>query len=86
MGPDAAVHALFGGQLEDMEGETREAFIDSAKEEFQKYIDIRKQASKMQVDELLPAGDLRTQLVSRLSTFENKRRTDRDRHHGTVLF
>jgi len=86
MGPDAAVHALFGGQLEDMEGETREAFIDSAKEEFQKYIDIRKQASKMQVDELLPAGDLRKQLVSRLSTFENKRRTERDRHHGTILF
>jgi acetyl-CoA carboxylase carboxyltransferase component len=86
MGPDAAVHALFGGQLEDMEGETREAFIDSAKDEFQKYIDIRKQASKMQVDELLPAGDLRTQLINRLSAFEHKRRTERDRHHGTVLF
>jgi acetyl-CoA carboxylase carboxyltransferase component len=86
MGPDAAVHALFGGQLEDMEGETREAFIESAKEEFQKYVDIRKQASQMQVDELLPAGDLREQLIARLSAFENKRRTLRDRHHGTVLF
>ncbi|WP_136715498.1 acyl-CoA carboxylase subunit beta [Halorientalis salina] len=86
MGPDAAVHALFGGQLEDMEGETREAFIDSAKEEFQKYIDIRKQASNMQVDELLPAGDLRQQLVARMTAFENKRRTRRDRHHGTILF
>ena len=86
MGPDAAVHALFGGQLEDMEGETREAFIESAKEEFQKYIDVRKQASNMQVDELVPAGDLRSQLVARLSAFENKRRTRRDRHHGTILF
>jgi acetyl-CoA carboxylase carboxyltransferase component len=86
MGPDAAVHALFGGQLEDMDGETREQFIASAKEEFQKYIDIRKQAAGMQVDELLPAGDLRKQLVSRLRTFENKRRHERDRHHGTVLF
>ncbi|MFB6179242.1 MAG: acyl-CoA carboxylase subunit beta [Halorientalis sp.] len=86
MGPDAAVHALFGGQLEDMEGETREAFIESAKDEFQKYIDIRKQAANMQVDELLPAGDLRQQLVARLSAFENKRRTVRDRHHGTILF
>ncbi len=86
MGPDAAVHALFGGQLEDMEGETREQFVESAKQEFQKYIDIRKQAANMQVDELLPAGDLREQLTSRLRAFENKRRHERDRHHGTVLF
>jgi acetyl-CoA carboxylase carboxyltransferase component len=86
MGPDAAVHALFGGQLEDLEGETREAFIESAKEEFQKYIDVRKQASKMQVDELVPAGDLRQQLVARLAAFEDKRRAERDRHHGTILF
>jgi acetyl-CoA carboxylase carboxyltransferase component len=40
----------------------------------------------MQVDELLPAGDLREQLTSRLRAFENKRRHERDRHHGTVLF
>jgi len=86
MGPDAAVHALFGGQLEEMEGETREQFIESAKDEFDRYIDIRKQASNMQVDELLPAGDLRDQLIRRLRTFETKRRTERDRHHGTVLF
>ncbi|WP_247009074.1 acyl-CoA carboxylase subunit beta [Halorientalis litorea] len=86
MGPDAAVHALFGGQLEEMEGEAREAFIESAKQEFEKYVDVRKQASKMQVDELLPAGDLREQLLARLSAFENKRRRDPDRHHGTILF
>jgi acetyl-CoA carboxylase carboxyltransferase component len=43
-------------------------------------------ASNMQVDEFLPAGDLRQQLVARMSAFENKRRTERDRHHGTILF
>ena len=86
MGPDAAVHALFGGQLEEMEGEAREAFIESAKQEFEKYVDVRKQAGKMQIDELLPAGDLREQLLARLSAFENKRRRDPDRHHGTILF
>ncbi|WP_336003137.1 acyl-CoA carboxylase subunit beta [Halorientalis halophila] len=86
MGPDAAVHALFGGQLEDMEGETREAFIDSAKAQFDEFVDLRAQAAKMQVDELLPAGDLREQLLARLSAFRNKRRDDPDRHHGTVLF
>lgn len=86
MGPDAAVHALFGDQLEEMDEESRQAFIESAKEEFDKYIDIRAQASKMQVDELVPAGDLRHQLERRLDTYRNKRRDTPDRHHGTVFF
>jgi acetyl-CoA carboxylase carboxyltransferase component len=86
MGPDAAVHALFGGQIEDMDGETKDAFIESAKQEFDKYIDIEKQAGKMQVDELIPAGDLREQLEVRLDTYKTKQRDDRPRHHGTVFF
>jgi len=86
MGPDAAVHALFGGQLAEMDGETKQAFIESAKQEFDKYIDIREQAATMQVDELLPAGDLRDQLVARLDTFRGKERDDVERHHGTVFF
>jgi acetyl-CoA carboxylase carboxyltransferase component len=86
MGPDAAVHALFGGQIEDMDGDAKDAFIESAKQEFDKYIDIKKQASKMQVDELVPAGDLREQLEVRLDTYRTKQRDDRPRHHGTVFF
>ena len=86
MGPDAAVHALFGGQLEDMDEEATDAFIESAKQEFDKYIDIGTQASQMQVDELVPAGDLREQLEVRLETYRTKGRDDRPRHHGTVFF
>lgn len=86
MGPDAAVHALFGDQIEEMEGEAREQFIESAKDEYRNYIDITEQASKMQVDELLPAGDLRSQLAARLGAFDTKERDERPQHHGTVLF
>ncbi len=86
MGPKAATHALFADQLEDMDSEDREAFVASMREEYDRRIDVRKQAAKMQVDELLPAGDLREQLTRRLAAFETKRRTERDRHHGTVLF
>jgi acetyl-CoA carboxylase carboxyltransferase component len=87
MGPDAAVNALFADQIEDMDESAKDAFIESAKQEFDKYIDIRAQASKMQVDELLPAGDLRKQLERRLDTYcGNKTRDDPERHHGTVFF
>ena len=86
MGPDAAVNALFAEQLEEMDPESRAAFTESMLEEYDKHIDVRAQAAKMQVDELLPAGDLRDQLAARLRTLRTKRRTERDRYHGTVLF
>jgi len=86
MGPDAAIQALFSEQLEGMDGEDRAEFMEMMRAEYQKHIDIRAQAAKMQVDELLPAGDLRDQLGARLDALQHKRRTDRDRYHGTVLF
>ena len=86
MGPDAAVNALFADQLEDMDEESAADFKEMMLGEYEKYIDIKAQAGKMQVDELIPAGDLREQLAGRLETLQNKRRTTRDRHHGTVLF
>jgi acetyl-CoA carboxylase carboxyltransferase component len=86
MGPKAAVRALFADQLDEMDPDDQQAFLESMRGEYEQYVDIRKQAARMQVDELLPAGDLRDQLVRRLRTFETKRRVERDRHHGTVLF
>jgi len=54
--------------------------------EYDDHANIRAQAAKMQVDELLPAGDLRDQLRARPEPLQNKCRTDRDRYHGTVPF
>jgi acetyl-CoA carboxylase carboxyltransferase component len=86
MGPDAAIQALFAEQMEGMDGDEREEFMEMMRAEYDKHIDIRAQASKMQIDELLPAGDLREQLEARLAALGNKRRKTRDRYHGTVLF
>ncbi|MFP4625549.1 MAG: acyl-CoA carboxylase subunit beta [Natronomonas sp.] len=86
MGPEAAINALFAEDIEELQGEEREEFVESLREEYAKRIDIRSQAARMQVDELLPAGDLRDQLVERLGVLRGKRRTERDRYHGTVLF
>ena len=86
MGPDAAVNALFADELAEMDEETREGFVEAMRAEYDEQIDVRAQAAKMQVDELLPAGELRAQLAARLRTLRNKRRTERDRYHGTVLF
>ncbi|THE66003.1 acyl-CoA carboxylase subunit beta [Salinadaptatus halalkaliphilus] len=85
MGPDAAVRAMFSDQIAEIDDPAeREAFIEETKELYRK--DIRKQASSMQVDELVAASDLRRQLERRIDAYRDKRRIDRDRHHGTVLF
>jgi len=86
MGPDAIAHALFADDIKEMDEDEADEFIEGVKAEYQESISIRQQAGNMQVDELVPAGDLREQLISRLDTLETKRRTERDRHHGTVLF
>lgn len=84
MGPDAAVRAMFAPQIAEIEDDReRQEFIEELKKEYQ--TDVRQQASKMQFDELIPAGDLRDQLGDRLEAYENKRRRDFDRYHGTVL-
>ncbi len=85
MGPEAIVKALYTDDIEDIDDpEEREAFIREHKAEYRK--DIRKQAGSMQVDELIPAGDLRNQLIQRLETFEHKPRDDPDRLHASILF
>lgn len=85
MGPDAAVRAMFARQIDEIDDpQEQQEFIAQKKEEYRK--DIRKQASSMQVDELVPAGDLREQLTRRIDAYRDKRRIERDRHHGTVLF
>jgi acetyl-CoA carboxylase carboxyltransferase component len=85
VGPDAAVSAMFAREIAGIDDPAeREAFVEARKEEYHK--DIRKQAAGMQVDELVPAGDLRDQLVRRIDAYRDKRRVERDRHHGTVLF
>ncbi len=86
MGPDAAVNALFADQMTDMDDEDAAEFEEMMRAQYDEYIDVRAQAATMQVDELLPAGDLRDQLAARLRAFRGKRRTERDRYHGTVLF
>ena len=85
MGPDAAVRAMYAKQIEEIDDAAeRKAFIDEHKEKYRK--DIRKQASRMQVDELLPPSDLRDHLINQLDTFADKRRVERDRYHSSILF
>jgi acetyl-CoA carboxylase carboxyltransferase component len=87
MGPKAAVNAVYANEIDAIDdAEEREAFIAQKRAEYREDIDIRDQAAKMVVDELIPAGDLRGELVSRLEVIKTKEKRLPDRKHGAIIF
>lgn len=87
MGPKAAVNAVYRNKIEEIDDpEDRQEFIDQKRQEYREDIDIRKMASQMIVDELIPARDLRPELVNRFEVFRGKEKHQPDRKHGVMMF
>jgi acetyl-CoA carboxylase carboxyltransferase component len=82
MGPDAIVRAMYSEEIGDIEDpDEGQGFIEEQKAHYEK--DVRKQAARMQVDELIAADGLREQLIERLETYKHKPHDDPDRVHGS---
>lgn len=87
MGPKAAVNAVYRSQINEIEDEEeRQTFIKEMREGYREDINIRKSASEMVVDELVPASDLRAELVNRFAMYEDKEKPRPNRKHGVMLF
>lgn len=87
MGPKAAVNAVYRRKIEDIDDlEERQQYIERKREEYREDIDIRKLASEMVVDELIPPRDLRPELINRFSMYQDKEKHRPERKHGTMLF
>lgn len=87
MGPEAAVNAVHANEIAAIDNpDERAEFIERKEAEYREEIDIRELASDMIVDELVPPGELREQLVARLETYGTKAIDPPERKHGTVLF
>jgi acetyl-CoA carboxylase carboxyltransferase component len=72
MGPEPAVNAVYYNRIMELEGEARAEFVRQKRAEYQQDIDIRRLASEMLVDDLVPPSDLRAELVKRLAYAESK--------------
>lgn len=87
MGPKAAVNAVYRRKIEEIDDpEERQAYIERKKSEYRENIDIKKLASQMIVDELIPPRDLRPELINRFDAFEDRDKKRPGRKHGTMLF
>ena len=86
MGPEAAINAVYANRLADIEDEAeREERERELREQFREDIDVRRMASDVVIDEVVPPSDLRTELEARFAFYESVEKDVPDKKHGTVL-
>lgn len=82
MGPEAAVNAVYSNKIQAIEDpQERQAFIMEKRKEYQEDIDIYLLASNLIVDDIVPPGDLRRELILRYEAYKGKRQVFSDRKH-----
>jgi acetyl-CoA carboxylase carboxyltransferase component len=81
MGPEAAVNAVYYNRLQELPDGEREALRRQLEEEYRRDVDIFKLASELVVDAVVPADQLRQELVARFAAYASRRRERIERHH-----
>ncbi|MEF8887351.1 MAG: carboxyl transferase domain-containing protein, partial [Haloarculaceae archaeon] len=86
MGPEAAIRAVYANELDAIEDEDeRAAREEELREEFREDIDIRRMASEVVIDEVVPPSELRAELEARFAFYEDVEKSLPEKKHGTVL-
>ncbi len=84
MGPEAAINAIHLNTIQSLEGEAREAFVRERRKEYDERIDIYRIASEFLIDAVVPARDLREELVRRFGAYAAKPRRLVQRWNGVI--
>jgi acetyl-CoA carboxylase carboxyltransferase component len=83
MGPEAAVNAVFANKIAAIDDPAeREAFVAEQRDLYEEDVDLYRLASELVIDAIVDFGDLRDELVRRLTLAEGKDRHFSDRRHG----
>jgi methylmalonyl-CoA decarboxylase subunit alpha len=72
MGPEPAVNAVYYNKIMELPEGERAAFVQQKREEYARDVDLHKLASEMLVDDIVPGGALRDELVKRLAYAQTK--------------
>jgi acetyl-CoA carboxylase carboxyltransferase component len=83
MGPEPAVNAVFYNRIQEIEDPDEQAtFVAEQRAEYEADVDIVRLASELVVDAVVPADELRHELVRRFALATTRRREDFHRRHG----
>jgi acetyl-CoA carboxylase carboxyltransferase component len=82
MGAQAAVNAVFFNRIQEApEGAERDALVNELRAEYKKDVDLRKLASELVVDAVLPFEALRRELVARFELYSAHNRARSEKKH-----
>ncbi|MBS3898935.1 MAG: acyl-CoA carboxylase subunit beta [Dethiobacter sp.] len=79
MGPEAAVNAVYSNKIIALEEHARSAFIEEKRKEYREDINIYRLASELIIDGVIPANELREELIARFNTYASKEMSFSDR-------
>ncbi len=83
MGPEAAVNAVYANRIAAIEDPAeRESFVEEQRRIYEEDVDLYRLASELVIDAVVDFGDLRREVVQRLTLAEGKDRAFTDRRHG----
>ncbi|MFN8051103.1 MAG: acyl-CoA carboxylase subunit beta [Acidimicrobiales bacterium] len=83
MGPEAAVNAVFANKIAAIDdADEREAFVLEQRRIYEEDVDLLRLASELVIDAVVDWGDLRTDILRRLTRAAGKTRVFTDRRHG----
>ena len=86
MGPEAAINAVYARKLAEIDDpDERAAKETELREEYREDIDVRRMASEVVIDEVVPPSTLRDQLADRFAFYEDVEKDRPSKKHGTVL-
>ena len=86
MGPEAAINAVYARKLAEIDdADERAEREQELREEYREDIDVRRMASEVVIDEVVPPLTLRDQLVDRFAFYEDVEKDRPSKKHGTVL-
>ncbi len=82
MGPEAAVNAVYFNKIQEKPEAERAAFVEELRAEYRADVDLRKLASELVVDEIVPADELRAQLARRFELYQRQLPARAAKKHG----
>jgi methylmalonyl-CoA decarboxylase subunit alpha len=84
MGPEAAVNAVYANKIAEQPEDERPAFIEELRDKYREDIDILRLASELVVDQIVEPHDLRSELVARLATTDDRKRERPAKRRGVT--
>ncbi len=86
MGPEAAINAVYKRKLDEIDDPEERAEREAElREEYRRDIDVKRMASEMVIDEIVPPSTLREELRNRYRLYASVTKDRPDKKHGTIL-